>query len=159
MGPDGRNSGSRTDAENAGPNGCVGGKLGGLGGGVKGDWRNCGILESYGAVCHAYVMIRQNPFSGLPSRAIDELMRSQREQNQLISQALGSTLGLQRQIETLSNPLQQFAALQKAGNFGALATMTSMNQYPFENLRKFMTSEWASAIQDSALAVSRQAAL
>ena len=100
-------------------------------------------------------MSNNNPFGGQPIRAIDEFMRRERERTDLITRALGPSYKLQRQMDGLKSPLGQFAALQKSGVFGEVERAMKLHQDQFKNLKSLTTPHWASAIQESALAVSR----
>jgi len=101
-------------------------------------------------------MSNQNPLGKSAASAILELMRRERERTDLMKRALGPASDLQKQLEALKNPLARYAEMQKSSVFGQV--QEAMRLYPdtFKNLRYIANPHWASALQETALAISRQ---
>lgn len=101
-------------------------------------------------------MSDENPLGKSAASAINEFMRRERERTDMIERALGPAYNLQKQMEALKSPLAQYAEMQKSSVFGQV--QEAMRLYPdtFKNLRYIANPHWASALQETALAIGRQ---
>lgn len=86
---------------------------------------------------------------------VDKFLEEERRRADLISRALGATSNLQKQFDALSRPLQQIASLQSSGAFGSIERLLESQRKQSKSLEQLMTPQWASAVQKSAIEMSR----
>lgn len=100
-------------------------------------------------------MSNNNPFVSRPNRATDELMRHESARTDLMRHALGSAYNLQNSIGAIKGTLGHFSELQKSVVSGELERSMQTVQGQLKSLKNLTAPDWASAIQETALGISR----